>query len=89
MKPSTVVLLALALSLPLTGCGRKGTPDPPPGAFYPKLYPYVATPKRPPTPDDDLDAVEPPAETEDGTKPKVVPGDRALFDGLKHPDPKP
>lgn len=34
----TLALLAVLL-LPLSACGRKGQPEPPPGADYPRTYP--------------------------------------------------
>ena len=37
----TLFALLFALALPLTGCGRKGAPNPPPGVpdTYPRSYP--------------------------------------------------
>jgi predicted small lipoprotein YifL len=39
MRWLVVVLVVAGLSLAATGCGRKGSPEPPPGADYPKRYP--------------------------------------------------
>ena len=40
-RTAGIVLLALVLALELVGCGRKGAPNPPPGApnTYPRPYP--------------------------------------------------
>jgi hypothetical protein len=37
----TLLALLFALALPLTGCGKKGAPNPPPGVpdTYPRSYP--------------------------------------------------
>jgi hypothetical protein len=37
----TLFALLFALALPLTGCGKKGAPNPPPGVpdTYPRSYP--------------------------------------------------
>jgi hypothetical protein len=34
-----LLLLVAGLVLPAAGCGRKGQPEPPPGADYPRTYP--------------------------------------------------
>jgi predicted small lipoprotein YifL len=34
-----ILLLLAAVALPVAGCGRKGAPEPPPGADYPRTYP--------------------------------------------------
>lgn len=41
MKCLMTVLLALALVLPATGCGKKDDPEPPPGSQsdFPRKYP--------------------------------------------------
>ncbi|MGH6982400.1 MAG: hypothetical protein ACREFC_14460 [Stellaceae bacterium] len=35
------ILLILVIALPLTGCGKRAAPDPPPGTKgeFPKIYP--------------------------------------------------
>jgi predicted small lipoprotein YifL len=40
------LLAALALALPLSGCGKKGNLEPPPGekSGYPRTYPYDPNP---------------------------------------------
>ena len=47
MTARKIILLAfvLALAAPLAACGRKGPPEPPPGADekYPRAYPSGAT----------------------------------------------
>jgi predicted small lipoprotein YifL len=48
MRMRKLILFALvaALAAPLAACGRKGPPEPPPGADvnYPRGYPSGATP---------------------------------------------
>ena len=39
MRRLALLLLAASLALPAAGCGRKGQPEPPPGADYPRTYP--------------------------------------------------
>jgi predicted small lipoprotein YifL len=34
-----LLVLISVLLLPLTACGRKGAPEPPPGADFPRTYP--------------------------------------------------
>jgi len=34
-----VLLVVLGLGLTLSACGKKGTPEPPPGSTYPREYP--------------------------------------------------
>jgi predicted small lipoprotein YifL len=34
-----IALLMTGLTLSVVGCGRKGQPEPPPGADYPRTYP--------------------------------------------------
>ncbi|MBK8209352.1 MAG: hypothetical protein IPK78_04685 [Rhodospirillales bacterium] len=34
-----LLLLLAGLALPAAGCGRKGQPEPPPGADFPRTYP--------------------------------------------------
>lgn len=34
-----LLVLVVALMAPMGGCGRKGQPEPPPGADYPRTYP--------------------------------------------------
>jgi len=48
MRRIVVVLLAVALALPLAGCGRKSYPARPENAFYPRIYP--ADPNQPEAP---------------------------------------
>ena len=40
-KPLGAALLILAIALPLTACGKRAAPDPPPGTKgqFPKVYP--------------------------------------------------
>jgi len=40
IRPTALALLLL-LALPLAACGKKGTPEPPPGVpnTYPRTYP--------------------------------------------------
>jgi predicted small lipoprotein YifL len=39
MRLLLVFLVVAGLALAVSGCGRKGTPEPPPDADYPKRYP--------------------------------------------------
>jgi hypothetical protein len=41
LRAGPAILLALSLALPLTGCGKKNAPEPPPGVpnTYPLPYP--------------------------------------------------
>jgi predicted small lipoprotein YifL len=40
LRPIWIVILTLlSLALPLTGCGKKGSPERPPGADFPRQYP--------------------------------------------------
>ena len=34
-----LLMIMAGLALPVAGCGRKGQPEPPPGADYPRTYP--------------------------------------------------
>ena len=34
-----LLILIAALAAPLAGCGRKATPEHPPGSDYPRTYP--------------------------------------------------
>jgi hypothetical protein len=36
---AVVLLLIGALALPLAACGKKASPEPPPGSEYPRDYP--------------------------------------------------
>jgi predicted small lipoprotein YifL len=39
MRTLVVLILLAALASPLAACGRKGQPEPPPGADFPRTYP--------------------------------------------------
>lgn len=39
IRRTALLLLVASLALPAAGCGRKGQPEPPPGADYPRTYP--------------------------------------------------
>ena len=43
MKLSRIAIAVLLVGLVLTGCGKKGDPQPPPGVpnTYPRTYPSV------------------------------------------------
>lgn len=39
MRTLITLVFATALALAVGSCGRKGQPEPPPGADYPRTYP--------------------------------------------------
>lgn len=39
MRIVLILALAAALVLPMSGCGRKGKPEAPPGSDFPRTYP--------------------------------------------------
>ncbi|TAN58693.1 MAG: hypothetical protein EPN20_16090 [Magnetospirillum sp.] len=39
--------LAVLMAVPLAGCGRKGNPEEPEDAVYPRTYPYTPLPSPP------------------------------------------
>lgn len=45
MRRLVLLLVAVGLALPLAGCGRKSTPQPVEGSFYPFKYPNTPFPK--------------------------------------------
>jgi hypothetical protein len=57
-----LLLVAVGLALPLAGCGRKSTPQPAEGAFYPFKYPYTPFPKT----QEELNAEKQPRPAADG-----------------------
>jgi hypothetical protein len=46
MRRALLVALAVCALVPLAGCGRKGSPESPENAVYPRLYPYTPMPVR-------------------------------------------
>lgn len=55
----TLALVAL-LASSLSACGRKGTPDEPENAVYPRVYPYTPQPGRGEAAKDDNADFQPP-----------------------------
>lgn len=41
MKSLSVLMVMAVLSVAVTGCGRKASPQPPPNAVYPGRYPAI------------------------------------------------
>ncbi len=39
MRTLLSAFIAVLITLSVAGCGRKGQPEPPPGADYPRTYP--------------------------------------------------
>lgn len=66
IRSLAVALLALALAVPLSGCGRRGAPIVPENSTYPRGYPYTPFPKQPKaeTEADDLREIEPVPQTQ-------------------------
>lgn len=49
MRPA-LLALGVCAALALAGCGRKGQPHPPEGAYYPRPYPKITFPNPEPAP---------------------------------------